>query len=155
MPGTASRQRALRRIISNSDISSQGELAQALRAAGHDVTQATVSRDLQAVGALKARDHDGVLQYQLTSEIAAGDDGHVSLGRTLAEHVESMQVSANVVVLRTPPGAAHMVAFAIDTFGLAGTIGTVAGDDTILVVADEATGGQEVMRELERLGDMA
>ena len=155
MPGTASRLRALRCIISDSEISSQDELAHALRTAGHDVTQATVSRDLQAVGAVKARDHDGVLRYQLTSEIATGDDSHGSLGRALADYVESMQVSGNLVVLRTPPGAAHIVAFAIDTFGLAGTIGTVAGDDTMLVIVDDATSGRTVMKELERLEDMA
>jgi transcriptional regulator of arginine metabolism len=155
MPITASRQRALRNIITNSAISSQSGLVQALRRAGHDVTQATVSRDLAAVGAIKARDAEGALRYQLSSELSSADEDQEALGRTLAEHVESMKVSGNLVVLRTPPGAAHVVAFAIDIFGLRGTIGTVAGDDTMLVIADEETGGRSVLKELERLGDMA
>ena len=153
MPGTASRHRALRSIINTSSVSSQGELVVSLGDRGFEVTQATVSRDLQSVGAVKARDAAGELRYVIGNGHISGDDPEGVLGRLLSEYAESINVSGSLVVVKTPPGAAHVVAAAIDAVGLAGTIGTVAGDDTMLIIADEATTGAAVARDLERMGD--
>ena len=153
MPGTASRHRVLRSIINTSSVSSQGELVVSLGDRGFEVTQATVSRDLQSVGAVKARDGAGELRYVIGNGHASGDDPEGVLGRLLSEYAESINVSGSLVVVKTPPGAAHVVAAAIDAVGLAGTIGTVAGDDTMLIIADEATTGAAVARDLERMGE--
>ena len=153
MPGTASRQRALRSIITDTMVSSQSELVELLEKRGFDVTQATVSRDLQAVGAIKTRDPSGVMRYVLGNGHGPGNEGEVSLGRLLSEYAESIKVSGKLVVVRTPPGAAHVVAAGIDAVSLDGTIGTVAGDDTLLIIADEVTSGRAVAADLERIGD--
>ncbi len=153
MPGTTSRHRALRTVIAESVVSSQGELVDLLADRGFDVTQATVSRDLQAVGVVKTRDGSGALRYLLADDLAQVEDPWAALDRALAEYGESITVSGNLVVIKTPPGAAHVVAAAIDAVGIPGTIGTVAGDDTMLIIADEATGGRAVARDLQRLGE--
>jgi transcriptional regulator of arginine metabolism len=140
---TASRRRALRRMIEEGPISNQAELVTGLRAQGFDVTQATVSRDLGAMGVLKNGGH-----YRFRRSIHA--DTH--LARTIGEYVESFAVSSNIVVLRTPPGAAQVVAAAIDGARLEGVLGTVAGDDTVLLVASEAD-GSALKERLEEMSD--
>jgi len=154
MATTTSRHRALRSIIAEHPVSNQGDLVGLLAARGFDVTQATVSRDLQAVGAVKARDAAGSLRYVLSSNSVA-DSPHGALARALAEYAETILVSGNLVVVKTPPGAAHVVALAVDGTVVPGVLGTVAGDDTMLIVVDEETGGTNVARYLEGLGDNA
>lgn len=144
MSTTASRRRLVRSLLVAGQVGSQQELVDLLAEHGHDITQATASRDLRAVGAVK----DGA-GYVLT------DDRHteaVGLAHALDEFAESIAASGNIVVIRTPPGAAHLLAAAIDAVSVAGVVGTVAGDDTILVVADEPTGGRELVARLERIG---
>ena len=153
MSGTVSRHRALRSVITEQVVSSQVELVGLLAGRGFEVTQATISRDLHAVGAVKARDATGALRYIVANGATPADEAHTTLSRLLAEYSESIEVSGNLVVVKTPPGAAHVVAAAIDAVGLPGTIGTVAGDDTMLIVADEATSGKAVAHALGRMGD--
>lgn len=141
---TASRRRAIRRMIEEGTINNQAELVEGLELAGITVTQATVSRDLGAMGVLK---NGG--QYRFRRALHA--DTHLS--RTLAEYVVSFASSANLVVLKTPPGAAQVVAAAIDGAQLEGLLGTLAGDDTVLLVAADPQGGQELKDRLEALGD--
>ena len=106
---TTARHRALRSVLAEHAVSSQTDLVDLLGARGFDVTQATISRDLQAVGAVKSRDADGVLRYVVGNGTAdAGEGG--ALSRALADYALSVQVSGNLVVLKTPPGAAHVVA---------------------------------------------
>ena len=143
MPDTAARRRALRRLVAGGVVRSQAELVAALEEQGFDVTQATVSRDLAAMGVSK----NGV-RYVLGGRKV--DHGH--LARTISTYVETIAVSGNLVVLRTPPGAAQVVAAALDAVELEGVIGTVAGDDTVLVIASVADGGPELQRKLEELG---
>jgi transcriptional regulator of arginine metabolism len=119
-------------------------LVSALREQGFDVTQATVSRDLAALGVSK----NGV-RYVLGGRKV--DHGH--LVRTISTYVETIAVSGNLVVLRTPPGAAQVVAAAIDAVEFEGVIGTVAGDDTVLVIASEPDGGSALHRKLEQIGE--
>ena len=152
MPGTAARHRAVRSILARHVVSSQGGLVARLADEGFDVTQATVSRDLQMLGAVKARDVDGNLRYVLTDGLGGRGEAEATLSRALVEYAISITPTANLVVLKTPPGAAHVVAGAVDNSGLPGILGTVAGDDTLLIVADEAVGGAAVAQDLERIG---
>jgi transcriptional regulator of arginine metabolism len=135
-------------VLAHRPVRSQGELAALLEAAGVHVTQATLSRDLDELGAVKLRTPDGGLPVYVVPEDgspltarAAADALPHRLARLVGELLISAEPSANLVVLRTPPGAAHFLASAIDRAGLPDILGTIAGDDTILVVARELSGG--------------
>jgi transcriptional regulator of arginine metabolism len=144
MAVTAARRRALRRLLQKDEVRSQAQLVAALEAQGFLVTQATISRDLAAMGVSK----DGT-RYVLNHRSV----DHRYLARALAAYAESFASSGNLVVLKTPPGAAQMVAAAIDGSDLDGVLGTVAGDDTVLVIAVDATGGGALQRRLEEIGE--
>jgi transcriptional regulator of arginine metabolism len=140
-------------ILAQRSVRSQAELAKALVLAGFQVTQATLSRDLEELGAVKLRTPDGGLPVYVVPEDGApltarsADDAPPQrLARMLSELLISAEASANLVVLHTPPGAAHFLASAIDRAGLPETIGTIAGDDTILVIARDPAGGNELVR---------
>ncbi len=141
----------MRSILSEQAVSSQADLARLLAEQGFQVTQATVSRDLWAVGAVKARTADGSLRYFWEPGSDPGDSRD-ALAMTLSNYVTSVRSSGNMVVIKTPPGAAHVVAAAIDDAGIGGILGTVAGDDTMLVVAGEETGGPAIAKLIEELG---
>jgi len=150
-PGAASRRRAIRGLLAAGDVTSQRQIVEALAGAGHAVTQATVSRDLDAIGGEKQRGPDGSLHYVIREDRPSPGESRAA-ARAISDFVQSISVSGDLVVLRTPPGAAHLVAGAIDHSSLAGVLGTIAGDDTLLVVADAARGGREVASHLESLG---
>lgn len=152
MAGTAARHRAVRSILARYVVASQEDLVDRLAADGIEVTQATVSRDLQTLGAIKARDADGQLRYMLADGFRPGGEAEELLARSLAEFALAISSSGNLVVVKTPPGAAHVVASGVDGAALTGVLGTVAGDDTLMIVTDEATGGHAVAKELERIG---
>jgi transcriptional regulator of arginine metabolism len=142
---TAARRRLVRSLLSDQVIGSQQELVELLAEHGHDITQATASRDMQAVGAIKHGKG-----YILT------DERHVhatALAHAIDEFAEAIVVSGNLVVVRTPPGAAHLLAAALDAAAIEGVVGTVAGDDTILVVAAEDVGGTEIANQIEQIGE--
>ena len=141
----------MRSILSEQAVSSQADLARLLAEQGFQVTQATVSRDLWAVGAVKARTADGSLRYFWEPGSDPGDSRD-ALAMTLSNYVTSVRSSGNLVVIKTPPGAAHVVAAAIDDAGIGGILGTVAGDDTMLAVAGEETGGPAIAKLIEELG---
>ena len=145
-------------VLSERRVRSQAELAAALTSAGFDVTQATLSRDLDELGAVKLRTPDGgVPNYVIPEDGApltarAVDDAPPQrLARLIGELLVSAESSANLVVLRTPPGAAHFLASALDRAGLPQVIGTIAGDDTILAIARDPGGGQALADELVNL----
>jgi transcriptional regulator of arginine metabolism len=144
----ATRRGLIRRLIVEREIGSQADLVELLAERGHVVTQATVSRDLLAIGARKLPAPDGSPRYVL----AAPSQADPELTDTVAGYVVEIAVSGNLVVLRTPPGAAMLVASAVDRHGVDGVIGTVAGDDTVLVVADEVIGGDKVAERFESIG---
>lgn len=144
----ASRRRALRRLITNEVVSNQHELVERLASRGFDVTQPTVSRDLEAIGAVRAVENGGV-RYIIGS---APESGTAELARVFGEFVLWVESTGNLVVLRTPPGAAHLVASAIDMAALSDIVGTVAGDDTVFVAAAEHIGGAALAAELDELG---
>ena len=138
---------ALRRLLSGRALTSQSEVRDALADAGIEVHEATVSRDLDELGAVKVRGSDGSLVYRL-----AADPGPTSarqrLDETLQRFVTAVDASGNLAVLRTPPACAHPVASVIDLAELPGVLATVSGDDTVLVVAAEATTGRQVADQL-------
>ncbi|MBT8206933.1 MAG: arginine repressor [Acidimicrobiia bacterium] len=145
----SARRRIVRKLLTQERIGSQQQLVEQLAAHGHQVTQATVSRDLDALGAVKVANNSSS-HYALP--VRSSDAAEKELVSTLNSFVESMAASGNLAVLRTPPAAAQVVASAIDASGLAEVVGTVAGDDTVLVVATEEVGGTGLVDVLEKLG---
>ena len=128
------------------------DIVELLAAEGVVVTQATVSRDLDDLGAIKVRVPGGDAAYaipELPKEQLAPED---HLRRVFGDWVVEVAHSGNLVVLRTPPGSAHVVGSALDRAGLPDIIGTVAGDDTLIVVAAEEHGGRAVA---DKLADLA
>jgi transcriptional regulator of arginine metabolism len=149
------RQHRIARLLETSAVASQTELVELLAAEGVEATQATVSRDLEELGAVKVRLPGGETAYalpELPSQQVAPED---HLRRVLGDWVVEMDVSANLIVLRTPPGSAHVVGSALDRSGFPDVIGTVAGDDTVLVVASESAGGAEVAGRLARVAGLS
>jgi transcriptional regulator of arginine metabolism len=144
----AVRQARIVAILSSASISSQSELAARLGDEGIDVTQATLSRDLEELGAVKLRGADGGVGVYIVPEdgspVRGVSGGTDRMSRLLGELLVSTDASGNLAVLRTPPGAAHYLASAIDRAALPEVVGTVAGDDTILVVAREPMTGAEL-----------
>jgi transcriptional regulator of arginine metabolism len=149
------RQRAIARIVDRGTVGNQPQLVELLADEGIRATQATVSRDLDELGAIKVRVPGGQSVYALpeieTDRVVPFDQ----LRRVLGEWVAEVGASGNLVVLRTPPGCAHVVGSALDRSGLGGLLGTVAGDDTLLCVAATGTTGEDLadrLRELAGLG---
>ena len=148
------RQHRVTRLLETQAVTSQSQLVELLAADGVVATQATVSRDLDDLGAIKVRVRGGESAYalpDLPQERVAPED---HLRRVLAEWLVDVAHSAQVVVLRTPPGSAHVVGSAIDRAGLPDILGSVAGDDTLMVVAAETTTGAEVARRLAELAGL-
>jgi transcriptional regulator of arginine metabolism len=142
------RQHRITKLLETRAVGSQTHLVELLAGEGIEATQATVSRDLEELGALKVRLPGGDTAYalpELPSHQVAPED---HLRRILGEWVVEAAFSGNLVVLRTPPGSAHVVGSALDRSGFPGVIGTVAGDDTVLVVAAEVAGGAGVAARL-------
>ncbi len=150
----AARQHRIEQILELHAVASQGQLVELLAEAGVEATQATVSRDLEEIGAVKVRAAGGESIYavpDLPKDRVAPEE---HLRRVLGDWVVEVTSSANLVVVRTPPGSAHVVASALDRAGLAEVVGTVAGDDTLLVVADEQTGGCALADRISRLAGL-
>ena len=152
----AARHRRIVELLSRHDVKSQPELARLLSHDGLVVTQATLSRDLDELGAVKVRSLDGDLVYAVPAE--GGDRRprppadstvlEVRLLRTLNDLLVSAEASANLAVLRTPPGGANLLASALDYADLPDVLGTLAGDDTVIVVSRDPAGGAGVAARL-------
>jgi transcriptional regulator of arginine metabolism len=170
-------------------VRSQEELAERLAEIGFKVTQATLSRDLEEIGAVRLRGPDGALVYALSGDPDPGGIGRpgeipggvgtaditgpaaaisggrppvlpawamepsARLARVAAELLVTAEASGNLVVLRTPAGAAQLLASAIDHSGWRAVLGTVGGDDTVLVIARDPDGGEELAQAFLRLAD--
>ncbi|MGH2711326.1 MAG: arginine repressor [Actinomycetota bacterium] len=144
------RQQAILDLVKSEPLGSQAAILGKLRKQGFEVTQPTVSRDLEELGLVRVRDAEGHLRYASPTEATNGH-GPERLHRILAEYVVGLEPSANLVVVRTPPGSANVVAQVIDQVGLKDVIGTIAGDDTILLVAREGVRGTTVLRLVQSL----
>jgi transcriptional regulator of arginine metabolism len=157
------RQARIVEMVSRMRVRSQTELARLLAAEGVAVTQGTLSRDLEELGAVKVRASEGGAGVYVMFDPATGHDPvrqlselvHPRLSRLLGELLVGADASANLAVLRTPPGGAHFLASAIDRGGLPEVVGTVAGDDTVLVVTRDAAGGGALADKLRRFADGA
>ncbi len=152
--GKAQRQHRIAKLLDDHAVSSQAQLVEILAADGVPVTQATLSRDLEDMGAVKVRVPGGQTLYalpELATERIAPED---HLRRVLSDWVVEVAHSANVVVLHTPPGCAHVVGSAIDRSGLDEVLGTVAGDDTLLLVASERATGATVATKIRLLAGL-
>jgi transcriptional regulator of arginine metabolism len=152
--GKPQRQHRIARLLEEQAISSQAQLVELLASDGVVATQATVSRDLEELGAVKVRIPGGTMAYAIpehAKERSAPDD---HLRRVMGEFVLDVAHSQNLAVLRTPPGSAHVVASAIDRAGMSDVLGTVAGDDTVIVVCAEQIGGAPVAAELAQLAGL-
>lgn len=148
----AQRQRRIVQLIRQQPVTSQNQLVKLLRSAGLPATQATVSRDLDELGAVKVR-REGKVAYALPSENVQAPVGD-ALRRILTESVLEIESSGNLLVINTPPGQAGMVGLAIDRAEIDGVAGTIAGDDTLLVVCKQGVLARRVERKLRALAEM-
>lgn len=153
----AGRQARIAALLHAVPVRSQTELGRLLADEGVAVTQATLSRDLEEMGAVKVRRAGIGTVYSVPSAPpgpvlrALTDDGDGRISRLAAELLVSIESSANLVVARTPPGGAHLLASAIDRADLSEVLGTVAGDDTVLVVTRGPDGGNAFVERLRRM----
>ena len=155
------RQQRIIDLVTGHEVRSQTELAELLADHGLHVTQATLSRDLVELDAVKVRGASGSLVYAVPGE--GGDRSPAApretaaatqrLGRLCAELLVSAEASANLVVLRTPPGAAQFLASAFDKAELPEVLGTIAGDDTVLVISRDPAGGGALVRRFVALAE--
>lgn len=153
VPATKSaRHELIRRLLDERPIRSQTELADALAEFSVAVTQATLSRDLDELGAVKGREGAGA-RYQIPVGPAGADTRQRlnRLTRIAEELLLSAEASANLVVVHTPPGAAQFLASALDAVSSPDVLGTIAGDDTVLVVARDPAGGADLARRFTEL----
>ena len=143
---TQKRQRIVAALITSGRIHSQADVVRELTAQGFKVTQATASRDLSELGALRAKDKDGNSRYVLETSLGQFIGGDLVL---------SIASSANTVVIRTPPAAAQFIAstldMAISAQELLMAIGTIAGDDTVLVISKASNGGAALAKKISMM----
>ena len=144
----AQRQRLIAQLLRSESITSQEELAERLAAEGIVATQATVSRDLEQLGAVKIR-RNGATAYALPEQ--SGTTAAPRLTTIVRDWVRSVDTAANLVVLKSPPGSAHLVGVAFDQADLVGVVGTISGDDTIFVAARSAEEAERLAERLRRL----
>jgi transcriptional regulator of arginine metabolism len=131
------RQKLIAELIRSHQVASQEDVTARLGEHGFTVTQATVSRDLDQLGAVKVK-RGGASCYALPDQLGGDDRAADRLRRLTVEWVQSADLAGTLVVLKTPPGSAHLVAFAIDQARLPDVAGTVAGDDTIFIAVRDA-----------------
>lgn len=145
------RQHRIGELLERDVISTAAQLVTRLQGEGISATQATVTRDLQELGTIKVRDEHGSRRIVVATvpQMSSAPVDH--LRRMMGEWVVSVDHSGDLVVLRTPPGCAHVVASALDRSALDGVLGSVAGDDTILVIASEQRGGKSLAAEFRSL----
>lgn len=155
----AARQRRITDVLAQQGVRSQAELVELLAADGMRVTQTTLSRDLVELDAVRVRSSAGVLVYAVPGEggdrsarpAADSANAEQRLARLCGELLVSVEGSANLVVMRTPPGAAQFLASALDRVELTMSLGCIAGDDTVLLICREPNGGKALARQLSLL----
>lgn len=146
----ARRQKAIAELIRSQPIASQEEVTEKLALLGYAVTQATVSRDLDQLGAVKVK-RGGVLSYALPEQIGESDWSVERLERILREWVISLEAAGNLLVMKTPPGSAHLVGSAIDNARPEEIAGTVSGDDTLFLAVRDGFAMHEVLARFRRI----
>ncbi|WP_099333197.1 arginine repressor [Actinomyces minihominis] len=144
-------------LIAASPITSQEQLRRMLAERGFETAQATLSRDLSELQAVKVKTNSGASVYSVPDvnglHLAEPLEGNVRLARWCQDLLVSAQEAQNLLVLRTPSGAANLLGSAIDSSRLAGVLGTIAGDDTILVICDNDERAQQARKLLTQLAE--
>jgi transcriptional regulator of arginine metabolism len=148
------RQHRITDLLRTQPVTNQGQLVELLEHEGVVATQATVSRDLDELGAVKVKVGGGDAVYAIPENPADRVVPEDLLKRVLSNWVVDIQSSANIVVIRTPPGSAHVVASAIDRAGMPDVLGTVAGDDTMFVVTYEGTDGKDLAARFKEIAGL-
>lgn len=154
MSSKTQRQQTISRIITEHEVVSQPQLLTLLKKTGIIATQATVSRDLEELGASKVRTARGETVYAIPNFEPDRFSPPEQLRRVLTEWVADVQVSEPMVVVRTPPGCAHVVASALDRSRLHGLVGTVAGDDTMFCLASANYGAKNLAKDISALAGL-
>lgn len=148
MQSATARRSLVIKLVDEALIHSQNDLVRELGKLGYVVTQATASRDLVELGAVRGKDNSGVFRYQFVSAPQR------SKSKGVSELIASIDASGNLAVVKTPPGAAQLLAGNLDRAmkngKLNSAIGTIAGDDTVLVVAKSSSGGTSLAREITK-----
>lgn len=150
----AQRQHRIAAMIDRDVISTAAQIVARLHDEGISATQATVTRDLQELGTVKIRDENGARRIIMAASPKLAPAPLDHLRRMMGEWVVNVECSGNLIVVRTPPGCAHVVASALDRSALSGVVGSVAGDDTILVVASEDLGGGALAAQFRALAGL-
>lgn len=146
MSAKADRQKALLDVIATRAVSTQAELKDLLKERGIDADQATLSRDIRELGLIKASD-DGA-HYRYAQVEAVTPPAHVKASTTLARLVRRIDCSGNLLVIKTDPGEANPIGLALDRMGWSEVVGTVAGDDTLLVVVKEGSPARKLAKKI-------
>lgn len=148
--GRKERLRIIQEIVAQNNISTQGELAKKLAQVGIQVSQATVSRDIKSLGLTKIKNRDGTVSYvvQSINILSLSQDKLKTLRKRVEDSLVSAEVVMNQVVIKTTPGSAHSLAAAIDDIGFSQVVGTIAGDDTILVISKNNEEAQDFYHKL-------
>jgi transcriptional regulator of arginine metabolism len=141
--GPEARRQRILTLLEQGPVHSQAELQRQLAAAGLAVNQATLSRDLRALGVVK-----GVHGYELPSAPLSPDTAHQSLWHAVHTWLLAAKAAQNLVVLRTPAGGAQPLGIALDRAALPGLVGTIAGDDTVLAICADAGKARALVRRL-------
>ncbi len=154
----AARHQRIITLLEHDEVVSQAQILDLLAADGIEVTQATLSRDLDELRAVKVKASSGAMVYAVPSDggdpapvMQSADSARTRLERVVAELLSSADHSGNIVVLRTPPGAAQYLASAIDHTTMSEVLGTVAGDDTVMVVSKDPRGGAKVAAQFTQM----
>ena len=150
----ARRLRTLADLLRGGTLASQEEATERLRSLGFAVTQATVSRDLDQLGAVKVK-RGGVLSYALPDQIGGADWSTGRLERILREWTVSIEAAGQMIVIKTPPGSAHLVASAIDQAQLPEIAGTVSGDDTLFLAVRDGVALPQLMHRFAEMTGQA
>lgn len=147
----AQRQHHIAGILAGNMVTNQAELTNLLSAEGIIATQATISRDLEEIGAIKVRTPAGESAYAIP-DLPRNQLAPVEyLRRVLREWLVDIGSSGNIAVVRTPPGSAHVIANAVDRAGLRNVLATVAGDDTVAIIAVEGVPGSAIVSEIQTI----
>jgi len=150
----AARQARIKELIANHPIGSQADLSALLAEGGVVVSQGTLSRDLLDIGAVRVRGTGGSLVYVQREDAVPGADSQAArLAKLCTEAVVTADSSANIAMLKTPPGAGQYLAWAIDQTASHAVVGTIAGDDTVLVVARDPNGGAALAAWFTRMAE--
>jgi len=148
--GQAERQRAIVDMLREGSATTQDEVAERLAETGFDVTQAVVARDLEQIGAVKVK-REGKLGYSLPEKLGDRNWPADRLRRIFAEWVQSVETSGSMVVVRTPPGSAHLVALAVDQAKIPEIVGTIAGDDALFIAVRSSLPAEPLAQRLRDL----